>query len=293
MADCALDQARLTPVVAAMAMGAGLILGAPEVASAQQDDSAVFQGGPRGNASPVAVITGSTPPGSGMSRSDLRTRLDSLESIQMNRLDDEERSRVQYEIGRLERRLEHGDFRPGDLLLLNVEESPEMSGRLTVTSEREVVIPFVRESVSLGGIVYGEADSVLTEAVRAYVREPRVEVQPLIRVAILGAVQRPGFYDVAPDVALSELVMAAQPSGSGGSGGGPDLSGIEIRRGEREIWSNEQGDVAQITLAQAGVQASDEIHLPREGGFGWGDLRPVAYGLGAVVSIGSLLVGIF
>src|SRR5207244_3006356 len=62
-----------------------------------------------------------------------------------------------------------------------------------------------------------------------FLREPVLHARPLIRIGVVGAVAKPGFYAVPADVVLSDALMA-----TGGRGPGAKRADLRIERaGER------------------------------------------------------------
>ena len=74
---------------------------------------------------------------------------------------------------------------------------------------------------------------------------------PLVRIAVLGQVGRPGFYTVPSDVLLSDVVMRA-----GGPTGNADLNRTVVKRGGEEVISKE----AVASALTAGMTI-DQLHL--------------------------------
>lgn len=212
-----------------------------------------------GSSEPVATVAASAEVV--VTREDLHSRADSL-LREMSRAQDDERSEhLARRVQTLRDRLENGDFRPGDVVLIQVLGQDRVSGKVTVASDRSVQLPGLEERVDLSGLLYAEAGDRLEEALEGYVREPRVRVRPLTRVAVLGGVGRPGFYDVSPGAPLAEVVMAA-----GGPTGEAKLGDLEIRRGGEDLLADRDVQLASVTLEDLGVQRGDEIYVPVDRG---------------------------
>lgn len=218
-----------------------------------------------------------------VTREALRERIDSLRRVMSDTEDPERRDRMTRRIGDVQARLDHGDFRSGDLVLVQVVGQERLSGKVTVRSDRSIVLPGLDERVDLGGLLYSEADERVQAALTDYVRDPRVRVRPLTRIAVLGGVGRPGFYDVSPGAPLADVIMAA-----GGPTGEAKLSEMEIRRGDRDLLGGLSLEPASTTLEELGVRRGDEVYLPvsRPGN----TLRWIGIGLGFVSSITFLVV---
>lgn len=230
-----------------------------------------------------SVVTVTGPEGrTTASRSELEQRLKEFRERAAGADDwsETEREVHRQAVEQLERRLELGDFRPGDVLAIRVPRAPEVSGKVVVGPDRSIQLPgFEGEEVDLSGLLYSEAADAVREAVTTYVRAERVEVQPLIRVAVLGAVGRPGYYDVAPTVPMAEIIMAA-----GGPSGDSDLEEVEVRRGETNLLEGRDPDLTRITLLDISARQGDQVVIPTEDpGFSFQTVATVIGTLGGVV----------
>src|SRR4029077_19632528 len=131
-----------------------------------------------------------------------RAELDSL--LKRGKVSDDEAAVIRD-------RLKNGDFAPGDRIVIHVAQEPTLNDTFPVKIGRILILPNLPE-ISMAGVLRSEAQSYLTTQIGKYVKDPTVVVDPLVRVPILGAVQRPGFYTVRADMLASEVIMA---------GGGP------------------------------------------------------------------------
>ncbi len=166
---------------------------------------------------------------------------------------------------RLRERLEEGDFRVGDRILLQVENEPTLSDTFAVSSARELVLPEIG-AVPLRGVMRGELQQYLTQYLGRFLRAPSVTAHPLIRVGISGGVGQPGFHTVPSDIPITEVLMLA---------GGPipeaQLEEMRIERGGEVLWRPDEMRQAMIdglTLGQLNVQGGDQIVVPRGGTVG-------------------------
>jgi protein involved in polysaccharide export with SLBB domain len=85
-----------------------------------------------------------------------------------------------------------------------------------------------------------------------------VRVQSLIRVGFLGAVGKPGYYNVPPDAPVAEALTA----NAGGLAGNGDPKRIEIKRGSQRLYDRKGYErVARegLTFGEAGLRSGDEI----------------------------------
>jgi protein involved in polysaccharide export with SLBB domain len=197
------------------------------------------------------------------------------------------RGETRQTAARLRVRLEEGDFRVGDRILLDVEDQPLFSDTFAVGAGRVLALPQVGD-VPVRGVMRGELESYLTEYLGRFLREPRVRAHPLVRVAIAGGVGRPGFHTVPSDIPITEVIMLA-----GGPSPNALMDKIRIDRGGRTVW--EPGPMRQAlmegrTLGQLNVQAGDNIVVPeRQLATTERTLRTFTLLLGVPLSIAAVL----
>jgi hypothetical protein len=156
----------------------------------------------------------------------------------------------------LRQRLRLGDFHAGDRIALTVEGQPALTDTFTVRSGRTLALPDLPE-LPLEGVLRSEIEDHLTRQIGRYVRDPRIRVVPLMRVAVLGKVGRPGFYALPADALLSDAIMVA-----GGPGADADLAKSTVRRGTERVLRERDVSVALsdgMTLDQLDVRSGDEI----------------------------------
>jgi hypothetical protein len=178
-----------------------------------------------------------------------RAELDSL--LKSGKVSDDEAAVIRD-------RLKNGDFALGDRIVIHVAQEPTLNDTFPVKTGRILILPNLPE-ISMAGVLRSEAQSYLTGQIGKYVKDPTVIVDPLVRVSILGAVAKPGFYTVRADMLASEVVMA---------GGGPtdksDLRKTAIRRNGKVVRDDKQLQVAfnrGVSLDALNLQAGDEIYV--------------------------------
>jgi protein involved in polysaccharide export with SLBB domain len=195
------------------------------------------------------------------------------------------RSETHLRATQLRERLEEGDFRVGDRILLLVENQPTLSDTFAVNLARELELPEIG-AVPLRSIMRGELQEYLRQHLGRFLREPRVRVHPLIRIGISGGVGRPGFHNVPSDIPVTEVIMLA-----GGPAGNAQLEKMRIDRGDQTIWEPDQMQQAMIdgwTLGQLNVQGGDHIVVPTGGGSSEQTLRLTLLLLSVPVTIAAL-----
>jgi protein involved in polysaccharide export with SLBB domain len=169
------------------------------------------------------------------------------------------RAETRVKAAGLRERLEEGDFRIGDRILLLVENQPTFSDTFAVGGGQVLTLPQIG-AVPLRGVLRGELEDYVGEYLSRFLREPSVRAHPLVRVAITGGIGRPGFHTVPSDVPITEVIMMV-----GGPSPTAEMEKIRIDRGERTVW--EPGQMRQAvldgrTLGELNVQSGDLIVVP-------------------------------
>jgi len=103
---------------------------------------------------------------------------------------------------------------PGDLLEIAVFEAPELGRTLRVAESGDISLPLLG-SVRAAGLTPREEESVLEELLRrTYMKDPHVSVfvkeMESHSVSVLGAVRRPGVFQIRETKTLIELLSMAE-----------------------------------------------------------------------------------
>ncbi len=172
---------------------------------------------------------------------------------------------VRNRANQIRERLSRGDFRLGDAVVLFVEGEIGLPDTVAVQSGPDgptISLP-VFGDVSLDGVLRSEVQDHIAAALGAFIRNPVVRAQGLMRISVQGSVGAPGFYVVPADMLLSETLMVA-----GGPAANYDLESLRIQRGSDVLMDGEalQEDLRQgRTLDQLNLQAGDQVFLPQAG----------------------------
>jgi protein involved in polysaccharide export with SLBB domain len=146
-----------------------------------------------------------------------------------------------------------GALRPGDIVRLRIWREDDLSGEFQVNARGVVTLPRLGEYD-----VHDEtAEHLVTRLLddyRRYLLNPSIEVTVLRRVNILGAVSKPGIYNVDPTVTIADALALAggvTPIGNGDQ--------IRIVREGVELSTS----VSQRTLiGDSPLQSGDQIFVP-------------------------------
>lgn len=199
------------------------------------------------------------------------------------------RQQARAEADLIRSRLEHGDLRVGDRVMLNVQGHLDLTDTFSVVDGRMLVLPQVGE-VSLVGVLRSELQQHMTEAIGRFIRNPTVLARSLMRIEVLGAVGQPGYHLVASDIVISDALMAA-----GGPTGNAQVDRMRVERAGEVIWPGERLREAVIegrTLDQLNLRAGDSLIMP-ERRSRFQTVRDVAAVLGTATSVVFLLTRIF
>lgn len=161
----------------------------------------------------------------------------------------------------IETRLREGDFQVGDRIYLRVLEDTALSDTFAVRAGRVLQLPLVPE-IPLAGVLRSELQPYLTEKIGQYVRNPTVEATPLVRIAVLGGVGKPGYYNVPADILLSDALMLA-----GGPAGNVRMDKSKVNRLGTEIYDADAVELALnqgVTLDRMSLIGGDQIEIGQD-----------------------------
>jgi protein involved in polysaccharide export with SLBB domain len=137
-----------------------------------------------------------------------------------------------------------------------------LSGTFTVRTDGTIVAPNI-DPINVKGVLRSELEAHLAKELAKYLRNPTVTASSLMRIAVSGSVGRPGFYDLPPESAASDAIVAA-----GGIGGDGDVQKTIVRRNAEPLY--EKQDVREFfvsgaSLDQMGLHTGDEFFVGRRG----------------------------
>jgi polysaccharide export outer membrane protein len=144
-------------------------------------------------------------------------------------------------------------LQPGDVLRLKIWMEPDWSGDFTIDEHGMAILPRLGQTV-VTNIPTDQLRAQLTEQYRQYLNNPAIEITPLRRVAITGAVKNPGIYRIEPSVTLGAVVNIA-----GGEVPQARRNIVELRRqgGRRSIDLSKHPELAALPLT-----SDDQIYVP-------------------------------
>lgn len=183
-------------------------------------------------------------------------------------------------------RLDRGDFQAGDRIRLQVDSEPQLTDTFPVGPNQELVLPVVG-ILSLHGVLRAELQTAMSRELGRFLRDPIVRATPLIRVSIIGEVNRPGFYLLPPASVLSDVVTAA--------GGPTQTANVEKMYVERAGRRFVEGQPLQTMMAEgrtlddANVRPGDKFVVPtNKGGSMFETVRTISIILSIPLTIYAL-----
>ena len=118
------------------------------------------------------------------------------------------RQQKQMQAATIRARLRDGDFDVGDRILLAVRGDSTIGDTVTVRAGRMIRLANMPD-ISLQGVLRSELQDYLTTQLARYIKRPDVQTTSLVRVAVMGSVAKPGFYQLPADIALADAIMIA------------------------------------------------------------------------------------
>ena len=153
-----------------------------------------------------------------------------------------------------------GDLNVGDRVVLRVPGVSALTDTFVVRAGRVLELPEM-PAIPLAGISRLDLQHHLRAELARFVHDTTgLEARSLMRIAVVGDVVNPGYYAVAPDALVGDVLMRA-----GGLARTAATERIVARRGPREIWPAGQLRDAMIagkTLDELNLRAGDEIVVP-------------------------------
>jgi polysaccharide export outer membrane protein len=181
---------------------------------------------------------------------------------------------------------DQGVLSPGDSVRIVVWRKPEFSGDFVVAPNGTITHPLFR-SVQVAGMPFATAEANLRRFLARFEENPEFVMEPLIRVAVSGEVERPAVFALRPETTVAEAVARA--------GGANEVGARNRVRVVRLDASGRQEQlVINLTDPTAGygkipVQSGDQIIVDRRKSFMRDVLLPTLGVIGSIASLGLLI----
>jgi protein involved in polysaccharide export with SLBB domain len=175
---------------------------------------------------------------------------------------------------------------PGDSVRIVVWRKPEFSGDFVVAPNGTITHPLFR-SVQVAGMPFANAEANVRKFLARFEENPEFVMEPLIRVAISGEVDKPQVFALRPETTIAEAVARA--------GGTTELGARNRVRVVRLNPSGEQEQlIVNLTDPTAGygripVRSGDQIIVDRRKSFMKDVLLPTLGVIGSIASLGLLV----
>jgi protein involved in polysaccharide export with SLBB domain len=196
------------------------------------------------------------------------------------------RQQRQMQAATIRARLRDGDFDVGDRVLLSMRGDSTINDTVTVRAGRMIRLPNMPD-ISLQGVLRSELQDYLSTQLARYIKRPDVQTTSLVRVALLGSVAKPGFYQVPADLALADAIMIA-----GGPSTTADVDRTQIKRGNDVIYSSEllgQEVAKGATLDQLNIRPGDQILIGEKHKRNWAVIASIVGITAGLVSTAVVL----
>jgi polysaccharide export outer membrane protein len=154
---------------------------------------------------------------------------------------------------------------PRDLLEIKVFELPEFDHTVRVSEDGSITLPLIG-NVQIGGLTKDKAEKKLSELLEKYIKKAQVSIfikeYQSSRVAIIGAVEKPGMYELVGRQTLLQMISQA--------GGFKDTAANEIyvlREGQDGTTASISIDLEDLMIngnqnLNIPIQANDVINVP-------------------------------
>jgi protein involved in polysaccharide export with SLBB domain len=183
------------------------------------------------------------------------------------------RARARREAAFVRTRLQEGDFRVGDRIVLMVEGEEALTDTFVVTPDRTLQLPEIGQ-LRLDGVLRSELNEYLTTQIAAFIVEPVVRANSFLRVSVSGSIGQPGYHLFPADMPLSEALMAV-----GGPSAEANLSKVRVMREDQTVLGGSSLQSALqhgATLAQLRLRSGDEVVVPKRSAFAPGEIGRTA-----------------
>jgi len=183
-------------------------------------------------------------------------------SAELARLERDRGAGARVQATLIRARLDNGDFQAGDRVLIRVEGESQLSDTFTVVAGPAIELPQVG-TLALQGVLRSELPGRLSTHLSRFLRNPVVQVRPLVRILIEGDVARPGYYSAAPQQALADVITQA-----GGLTPRAKATAMRVDRGTQQLWGGrplQQALGRGYSIDQLNLQAGDRLLVPTRG----------------------------
>jgi protein involved in polysaccharide export with SLBB domain len=171
-------------------------------------------------------------------------------------------------------------LQPGDVVKISVWQRPELSGEFEVAPDGTIVHPLYRE-IRVTDVPVDQLEGRLRAFLSRLEANPQFVIQPLVRVAVLGAVVKPDVYTLPAGATVGYAVAAA-----GGVAADGKLEDVRFIRGGSETRIDlTSGSQDPLMMVSSGDQLVVEQRGSGFFGFWRGNVVPVIATVTSVAAI--------
>jgi polysaccharide biosynthesis/export protein len=175
---------------------------------------------------------------------------------------------------------------PGDSVRIVVWRKPEFSGDFVVAPDGSITHPLYR-TVRVAGVPFATAEANLRKFLSGFEDNPQFVMEPLLRVAVSGEVDRPQVFATRPGTTIAEAVARA---------GGVTLIGNRNKVRVLRLEPNGEQQQLMVDLTQPNstsrntlVRSGDQIVVDKKKSFFKDVMLPALGVIGSVASLGLLI----
>ncbi|HEX7091703.1 MAG TPA: polysaccharide biosynthesis/export family protein [Longimicrobiales bacterium] len=96
-------------------------------------------------------------------------------------------------------------LRPGDVVRVEVRDEPSLGGQFPVAEDGNIMIPLLG-IIPVAGRPFEEVEADVRAAYARELADPVIRVLPMVRIAVLGEVMRPGLFPVDATLTVSDVL---------------------------------------------------------------------------------------
>jgi polysaccharide export outer membrane protein len=174
---------------------------------------------------------------------------------------------------------------PGDSIRVVVWRKPEFSGDFVVAPNGSITHPLYR-SVQVGGVPFATAEANIRRFLSRFEENPEFVMEPLVRVAVSGEVDRPRIYALRPETSIAEAV--ANAGGTTENGNAQRVRVLRVEQGQQRQFLVNLNDPAG-GAGMLPVLSGDQIVVDRRRNFLREVLVPALGIIGSIASLGLLI----
>ncbi len=179
------------------------------------------------------------------------------------------REKARGEAAIVRRRLQQGDFRVGDRVVMVVEGELQLTDTFVVTAGPAIELPVVG-AISLRGVLRTELQPYLTQQLSRFVAQPDVRARTYVRLTFAGEILQPGYHMLPIETPLPDAIMSV-----GGPTTAANLHKLKVRRADGTVLEGKELELALAlgeTLDALQLREGDSIEVPRRPVFTFGQI---------------------